>query len=232
MDIRHSIVDLGFPLLGTTIPADHAFCLFSAISRLLPQLHGDRDIAIHPIRGTLVGQRMLALVPGRSMLTLRLPADRIGEVLRLAGRRLDLTGSPVRIGVPTVNPLQPSGTLASRLVTIRGFTEPGPFVEALERQKEILRIVGRLSLEARKTSRTVEGRSMGPSGPYIRRTVRIHDKEVVGFAVRVDGLNDADSIRLQHAGLGGRRRFGCGVFVPARRVGTDAEVSTSSREVE
>ena len=49
-----------------------------------------------------------------------------------------------------------------------------------------------------------------------RRIVRIKDKSVVGYAVRIAGLNDAESLRLQEHGLGGRRKMGCGVFVPVR----------------
>jgi len=36
----------------------------------------------------------------------------------------------------------------------------------------------------------------------------------VGYAVRVSGLSDEDSLKLQERGLGGKRRMGCGVFVP------------------
>ena len=43
------------------------------------------------------------------------------------------------------------------------------------------------------------------------------DKEIVGFALRVEELTAEESIRLQEKGIGGRRRFGCGIFVPERR---------------
>jgi len=39
---------------------------------------------------------------------------------------------------------------------------------------------------------------------------------VVGYAVVVRGLDPEGSLRLQERGLGGRRRFGCGLMVPAR----------------
>ena len=44
---------------------------------------------------------------------------------------------------------------------------------------------------------------------------RDENKEIVGFAVRVEDLTAEESIGLQEAGIGGRRRFGCGVFIPA-----------------
>jgi CRISPR-associated protein Cas6 len=51
---------------------------------------------------------------------------------------------------------------------------------------------------------------------YIRRTVRIREKEVVGYGLDVSRLTAEASILLQEHGLGGRRPFGCGVFVPGR----------------
>jgi CRISPR-associated protein Cas6 len=44
--------------------------------------------------------------------------------------------------------------------------------------------------------------------------VTIHGKVVVGFAMRIADLGPEDSVRLQQGGIGGRRRFGCGLFVP------------------
>jgi CRISPR-associated protein Cas6 len=54
------------------------------------------------------------------------------------------------------------------------------------------------------------------SGRGRRRVVRIKDKTVVGYGVHVAGLNAAESLCLQEHGLGGRRKMGCGVFVPVR----------------
>ena len=51
-----------------------------------------------------------------------------------------------------------------------------------------------------------------------RRTVRIHDKEVVGNEVLLEGLSAEESIAIQTAGLGGRMHMGCGVFVVYLRV--------------
>jgi CRISPR-associated protein Cas6 len=41
---------------------------------------------------------------------------------------------------------------------------------------------------------------------------------VVGYALRVNGLTEEGSIRLQEEGLGGRRRMGCGIFVRAANI--------------
>ncbi len=43
---------------------------------------------------------------------------------------------------------------------------------------------------------------------------RIKDKHVVAHTLLVSELTAEETIRLQEEGLGGRRKLGCGVFVP------------------
>jgi CRISPR-associated protein Cas6 len=47
-----------------------------------------------------------------------------------------------------------------------------------------------------------------------RRTVTIKDKKVVAHTLLVTELTAEESIRVQVAGLGGRRKMGCGIFLP------------------
>lgn len=216
MDSPSPVVDFSFPLAGTTIPVDHGYVVYSAVSHVVPRLHADNAVGIHPIGGRLVGGRLLELGQGRSELTLRIPADRISEYLPLAGRKLNLNGSAVRLGVPRVYPLRPAAALISRLVTVKGFVEPQAFLENLKRRLHELGIEGDPALVTRRGDRAVEGRSVGGSGSFVRRTLRIHGREIVGFEVLVDHLTAEESLRLQEAGLGGRRRFGCGLFVKVR----------------
>jgi CRISPR-associated protein Cas6 len=206
-------VDLAFRVRGGPIPADHGYPLYSAVSRHLPWLHGDESVGIHPIRGQLTGQRQLALTR-ESRLVVRLPASKIPEAIHLAGRKLDLEGASLLVGVPTVFPLRPRPTLTSRLVIIKGFLEPGDFLDAARRQLAERGIDGVASLAQRRRAASLEG-GAGGQGLAVRRTLRVHDREVVGFAVRVGELSPEDSLNLQAVGMGGRRRFGCGIFVPA-----------------
>jgi CRISPR-associated protein Cas6 len=46
--------------------------------------------------------------------------------------------------------------------------------------------------------------------------LRIKEKRVVGFPLRVTGLTAEESITLQEQGLGGRSKMGCGFFMPTR----------------
>ncbi len=228
-------VDVAFRLTGRSIPADHGYLLYGAICEHVPTLHPPSDgealgtppskppivaplwraIGIHPINGNLVGNRRLA-VTGRSRLTLRVESDRIGEILPLAGKGLSLGADRLRVGVPEVHALKPVVRLRSRLVVIKGFLDPEPFLDAIRRQLEALGIRGTPSLLLRLGQTSLEGRSTGfpERSPFVRRTLRIRDKDVIGYSVEVSGLTAEESVRLQEAGVGGRRRFGCGIFVP------------------
>jgi CRISPR-associated protein Cas6 len=208
----NNVVDLAFRLKGDTVAADHGYALYSTLSRVLPQLHGESEIGIHPIRGRLIGSRQLALTSDSS-LVLRLPAEHIPEAIRIAGKRLDLNGNHLRVGVPTVHALLPAPSVVSRLVTIKGSTEAEAFLSAAQRQLVALGIDASASLIPHRMAMSIEAQ-VGSQDAVVRRTVRIRDREIVGFAVRVDGLSADESVSLQATGIGGRRRFGCGLFNP------------------
>jgi CRISPR-associated protein Cas6 len=57
----------------------------------------------------------------------------------------------------------------------------------------------------------------GPhEGKPRRRVLRIKEKKVVGFPLRVTGLTAEESITLQEQGVGGRSKMGCGFFLPVK----------------
>ena len=176
-------VDLAFRLTGSKVPVDHGYALYSAISRLLPEIHGAKNIGVHPIRGTYSGNGELMLRDS-SRLILRLESERIGEVLKLAGKRLEIDKYNLRVGIPEVRMLRPRASLYSRLVTIKGFMEPDSFTEAAKRQLEKLGVAREIQVGA-------------------RRTFRVKDKQVVGYEVTVSTLREEESLRLQEAGLWG-----------------------------
>jgi CRISPR-associated protein Cas6 len=190
-------VDLVFHLRGTTLPVDHGYALYAALSRLVPELHGAQAMGVQPIRGTYSGNGLLHLMTF-SQLILCLPDDQIRIYLKLAGKRLDIDGHPLQVGVPNTRALRPAATLRARLVTIKGFLEDEPFLEAAGRQLQSLNVAGEVLLGE-------------------RRTFRVKEKQVVGFESVITGLTAEESLILQERGLGGRRRMGCGIFVPLRR---------------
>ncbi|MGE3818122.1 MAG: type I-MYXAN CRISPR-associated protein Cas6/Cmx6 [Isosphaeraceae bacterium] len=196
------MIDLSFELREGRIPLDYGYPLYAALSRRVPRLHEAGRVGIHPVRGVRLEPRVLTLVPG-SRLRLRLPPEEVVHYLGLAGSTVELDGFPMRIGIPRVEPLIPSVRLASRLVTIKGAEDIEAFRATARRFLE----------EAGIAAEPVLAADAEDGGPQ-RRVFRIKGRRLVGFSLRVVGLTAEESIRLQEEGLGGRRRMGCGVFVP------------------
>jgi CRISPR-associated protein Cas6 len=193
-------VDIAFALLAQQpIPADHGYVLYGALSRTVPLLHSSNGIGVHPIRGQQIGDRRLS-VTSRSRLVLRVDTENISAVLPLAGKQLDVAGARLHVGVPQVWALQPSTALRSRMVTTKNCQEQSRFELELRRQLDDLLVSPEVIVTIPK-----------------RRTLRIKDKEVVGYEVILEGLTAEESLAVQQVGLGGRRHMGCGVFVPKGR---------------
>jgi len=192
-------LDLEFPVFSTSaIAVDHGYHLYAGLSKALSTVHSENGIAVHPITGRQIGDRLLQLMPW-STVKVRTPQERIGDLVGLAGKTVTIGHLQVRLGVPKVQGLEPATTLRSRLVTIKGFMDAEPFAQAIRRQLDALKISEKVILTIGK-----------------RRTIRIRDKEVVGFEIILEGLTAIESITLQEQGLGGRRHMGCGVFVAAK----------------
>jgi CRISPR-associated protein Cas6 len=214
-------IDVSFRVMGDTIPLDHGYALYSTLSALFPELHTADWLAIHPISGFPVGGKSLQITNG-SRLRLRIPHERLVNVIPLAGKQLVLANAsthfPIRLGVPEVYTLLPSPLLASRCVVIKiseaEKSDRSPdremFLAAIKTQMTGQGIEGDAWIDDRRDSR---GRELS------RRIMRLKGKSIVGYSVRVSGLSDEDSLKLQEVGLGGRRRMGCGIFAPVRTGG-------------
>ena len=203
-------LEITYSMVGQTIPTDHGYALYSALSREWPWLHTEEatTTAIGPIAGVYTGQGNLAIDPRKSRLRVRIAEEHVAKAVVLAGKRLDIHGHIVRLGSPSLRTLTPAAVLAARMVTIKHHLQAASFLEAVRKELLTQNIAcdPAISLAMR-----------GPmSGHPRRRVLRIKDKRVVGFSLIVEGLSAEDSIRLQEVGIGGRRKMGCGFFSPWR----------------
>jgi len=187
-------VELQFPVMGTTLPSDHGYALYGAISKVIPEAHGADWLAVETVPGVARGDGTTQ-VGERATLRLRLPQDRVPLMLKLVGKRLEVGGRDIRLGAPQIFLLKPSLQLYARIVTIKGFTEPEPFLDAICRKLDEMGVRGEPVV-----------------GP--RRVVKVGNHTIVGFALAIHELSDEGSLLLQERGLGGRRRIGCGFFNP------------------
>ncbi|MCW5968131.1 MAG: type I-MYXAN CRISPR-associated protein Cas6/Cmx6 [Blastocatellales bacterium] len=199
-------LEMRFPINQATLPTDQGYVLFSAISRIIPEAHAADWLAVETIPGLARGDG-LTQIDQESNLRIRLPQDRVHLMLKLAGKKLDLKGHSIRLGAPQIFLLRPASALYARIVTIKGYTEPEPFLDAVCRKLDQLGVKGEPVI-----------------GP--RRVLKVGNHTIVGYALVIHELSDDGSLLLQEVGLGGRRHMGCGIFNPVsldRAVGVPPE---------
>lgn len=185
-------VELRFPFTGRFLPSDQGYALYAAISHLIPEVHEADWLALDTVPGIARGDGTTQLDP-HSRLRMRLPQERIPLLLKLAGKQLCVNGQAIRLGTPEINLLQPCPALYARIVTIKGFTEPELFTDAVRRKLNERAICGEVAI-----------------GP--RRVLQVGSHKIVGFSLAIHELSDEASLQLQAEGLGGRRKMGCGFF--------------------
>lgn len=202
-----SLVQLVFPVKGTKLHADHNYRLLGSLCRKIPELHNLQGLAINTISGIPDQQGSISLTSS-SRFFLRIPVDAISLVYPLVGQTLTVGEYQISLGNPKLETIQGCESLKSRLVTIKGYTEPMSFLQAANRQLESLEIHANLGILANHQGEP-KRLTLKINKPIPKRSYTI-----VGFTVVVSDLTEEDSIKLQVSGLGGKRRLGCGVFYP------------------
>ena len=195
------VVELSFPIQGKTLPADHNYGLFAALSHLIPEIRQQPDLSILSIPGFGDRQGKILLTP-QSCMRVRVTISKIPLIYPLAGKRVQIGGHDVQIGIPQVYTLHPAETLQARIVTIKGYVEPESFIAAAQRQLDRLGIIGRAVIPVDR------------DGNPCRKTIKIQRFTIIGFTTRISELSDEDSIRLQQLSIGGKKHMGCGFFLP------------------
>lgn len=197
-------IELSFPVRGKCLPADHNYGLYAALVHHVPELHQQTPLSILTVSGFPNKQGEISLTQ-YSCFKIRVPVPKIPLVYQLAGKRISIGKHEIQIGIPEASVIRPATHLRSRIVTIKGYTEPNSFLSAAQRQLAQLGISGHLSIP------------LNWEGQPSRKTIKIKRYTILGFTTEVSDLSPEDSLTLQTYGLGGKRRMGCGVFMPVRQ---------------
>lgn len=201
-------LDLIFPVRGSTIASDHAYALYGAISRIVPEIHEkEPKIRFAPITGGINTEGRLSITEN-SILRIRVADGLVRNVLPLAGKRMMIGNESLRLGTPSVSAIYPAPCLISRIVTFKNADAPLTFLAKTRERLAEMGIAGDAQLPILMSGTR--------AGEPKRRVVRIRDKAIVGYSLIVSDLDDEGSIRLQVSGLGGRTNIGCGFFLPLK----------------
>ena len=212
--LSQAAVDLVFKTKGRQLPADHAWTLSQAVTRLLPWLKDEPTAGIHLIHGAQSGNGWqqpddtgVIELSGRTRFVLRLPRERIEEARALTNQTIEFDGHPVTLLEARTRALTPFGTVLARHIRVTdASTDESVFLE------EAARGLNRLDIAPTKMLCGRIHRFTLPTGSMLTRSLLIAD------------LSLKDSAVVQHHGLGPDRLLGCGLFLPHKSI---AAVHTS-----
>jgi CRISPR-associated protein Cas6 len=191
-------VEIAFQVVASepaTVPVDHAHALWGGVKNAVPELASCGHVGIHSLRGAPLQNGQILLDTKKTKLVFRLPLDSVPKALPLAGHVLRIHNAHISVGTCSIAPIVPAKTLWARMVT-RKFDGHDEKIARNALQKDIQKAYPNAKFTIDRT-----------------RTIRIHQKQILGFEVWAEGLSDDDSIELQSTGFGGRRAFGCGIFI-------------------
>lgn len=189
------MTDMVFDLGGGAVSEGYAFSLWLGVVRILPWLEAEEQAGILPLRGAASGAEML--LPQRAKLVLRLPAKLAAQAGALSGQALDVGSCVLRVGEGRERPLQAYPTLHAHMV------------ESAEEEERFLVDVEAQLREMEIACQWICGK---------RHAVTGNGLSLQGYSLVLHDLKPDASIQLQSAGLGGNRRFGCGIFVPYKAI--------------
>lgn len=194
-DAGGAMLDVAFPLAGTSLPRDHRRVLAEAVARLVPWLPEARGAGVHGVN-VVPGTGERALLSHRTRLVLRVPRERAPSLGALAQRTLSIDGETLTLGHPRARELLPHGTLYAPCV-VEGTEDEGDFLAAVDAELAALEV----------PCRRLCGRPQVLDGGARR---------LAGFSLMLYALSAADARRVLDTGLGRHRLYGCGLFVPHR----------------
>ncbi len=193
--MANEMTDVRFDLEGRFVPEGYAFPLWGEVTRILPELQDFELAGILPLKGAASGEGLL--LPRRAKLALRIPTSFVRNALELSGKTLDIEGNPLHVGTGNPREIEAYPTLRSQFVASEKIETD--FLKEVETQLEKLEV----------SCKWICGR---------RQTLRNGETVLSGYSLAVHDLKPPASIRLQQAGLGNYRRFGCGLFVPHKTI--------------
>jgi CRISPR-associated protein Cas6 len=149
------------------------------------------NVGVVPLRMAESKEGML--LNKRAKLVLRMPRDLAEAANNLTNKRLQVAGSELHLGSCKIRPIQYYPTLHAHLVT--GAEDEIAFMAEVNAALAAMDVKAGL----------ICGR---------RRLLTDGERVIKGYSLVLHDLTPEGSQRVQYAGLGKERRFGCGIFVP------------------
>lgn len=205
------VLDLSFAIQCKQLPLDHAWSLSQAIHAALPWFADEPIAGVHTIHVAESGNgwerpdapNQLLLPSRRTRMSLRIPKHRLADTQQLVGKTLEVDGYKLTVGEAKEKALMNASVIFARYVlSDANETEPA----FLQRMAAEVRQVADF-----KVKKMMCGKSY---------TLRTPDGDLHTRHLMVADLDNDPSVKLQQYGLGGGRKFGCGLFMPHKGIKT------------
>ena len=211
--VPEDVLDIVFKIDCKQLPNDHAWPLSQTLQAALPWLSDAPGAGIHLIHGAgsqngwmrPEGPDDLIHLSKRARMTLRMPAERVDDVLSLQGRVLEFDAYRIGLGKASVKPLSTYEVQFSRNVVCDSDMEEERFLEMAVEE------IRKLEIKPRKLMSGMVQELRSPAGPVFTRSLMIAD------------LEPQEAVVLQENGLGPDRLLGCGLFVPHKGIKSSKE---------
>ena len=200
------MAELSFSVDCKELPYDHAYELSSAILNLVPEIENDKRNAIQTLHGPMSGNGWVRpdseniTLSKRAKLIMRINKNQLNDIKGIEGKEIMLFGNALKIGPSKVKNFLVVKDLFCRFVMSDHKTSEDDFLNNIQNELKGLNINIRKALC---------GKSM---------VISFGKKTLYTRSLMIADLSKEESLKLQEEGVGDKKLYGCGIFLPHKSI--------------
>lgn len=206
--VPDDVVDVAYTVRCKSLPVEHAYALWQAVSDVLPWIADEEGAGVHPVHVADSGNGWmrpeqpddLLYLSRRTRLVVRVPKHRVEDAQRLHGRTLDVAGHAMQVEGSTLRPLSTHSAIFARYVVSDGMLDENAF---------LAQALSRLQAMGIRPKKMLCG---------IEKTIATPETRLTTRSLMLAELTVEESVQLQQKGLGPMRHLGCGLFIPHKDI--------------
>ena len=200
------MAELSFSVDCRELPYDHAYELSSEILNLVPEIKNDKRNAIQTLHGPMSGNGWVRPdsenipLSKRAKLIMRINRNQLDDIKNIEGKEITLFGNTLKIGRSKVKSFLVVKDLFCRFVMSDQKLSEDDFLNKIQNELSDLHINIRKALC---------GRSM---------VINFGEKTLYTRSLMIADLSKEESLKLQEEGVGDKKLYGCGIFLPHKSI--------------
>ena len=200
------MAELSFSVDCKELPYDHAYELSSEILNLVPEIKNDKRNAIQTLHGPMSGNGWVRPdsenipLSKRAKLIMRINRNQLDDIKNIEGKEVTLFGNTLKIGRSKVKSFLVVKDLFCRFVMSDHKLSEDDFLNKIQNE------LSGLSINIRKA---LCGRSM---------VINFGEKTLYTRSLMIADLSKEESLKLQEEGVGDKKLYGCGIFLPHKSI--------------